>query len=316
MTDLLFDTYVTVFGLLAILLLCGAAAGAVVWRLRKKAAALEREVDKRERQIGTLEREVDTLKCEIDTLERKLDSAQRLDSKDLYESLQSVISHELLHELDNIAGKSRATLEALPQDQLALREKQNWIIYTAYELSQHASNIIELYAPQAGSPQQEIFNFRRLLEACLTQSLGQMADSAGVALLPRLADIGFVLLSQELTSMSFANLVRNAIKYSHRGGVVEIILSLSEEGPPDRPGKWIRVDVKDTGKGIKEEDWGKIFELRKRADGLVEQGSGIGLHLARRAARRQGGDVVLVSSQVNAGSAFRISLPYNAGELR
>ena len=281
MVDFLFDTYVTVFGVLVILLALGAAAGAVGWRMRKKAAALER----------------------------------KLDSKELYELLHSAVAHELLGGLENISSKGRATLEELPRDQLALRDKQNRIIAIAQELIQHANNIMDLYAPEPESPQQQMLDFRLLVEEVLRASLHQ-ADSGPVRLISRLVDIEPVLLCRDLTWQSLTNVIRNAIKYSHPGGVVETVLFLQEKDPHGGPGKSICVDVKDTGKGIKEEDRDRIFELRTRADGLVEPGSGLGLYLARRAARRQGGDVILVSSKVNEGSTFRIILPYGAGEVQ
>ena len=73
----------------------------------------------------------------------------------------------------------------------------------------------------------------------------------------------------------------------------------------------IYIEVKDTGRGISEEDQNRIFEPRVRGDGLIESGHGLGLYLARRAARRQGGDVILVRSSPNQGSVFRILLPYS-----
>ena len=72
----------------------------------------------------------------------------------------------------------------------------------------------------------------------------------------------------------------------------------------------IYVEVKDAGKGIREEDQDKIFELRVRGDGLIEPGSGLGLYCAREAARRQGGDVILESSGLNRGSVFKIIILY------
>lgn len=47
-----------------------------------------------------------------------------------------------------------------------------------------------------------------------------------------------------------------------------------------------------------------------RGDGLVVPGSGLGLHYAREIARRLGGDLLLVESQVNEGSTFCAILPY------
>ena len=85
MYDLLFDSYMVDFWVLVIVLLLGAVWGAAVWQMRKKAK----------------------------TLERELAGVPHLDSKELYELLQSAVAHDLLRGLDNIAGKSRATLDDL-----------------------------------------------------------------------------------------------------------------------------------------------------------------------------------------------------------
>jgi signal transduction histidine kinase len=303
MVDLLFDNYLTVFGALVILLAFGAVVGAVGWRMRRRVKALERE----------------------------LAGVPHLDSKELYELLQSAVAHELLDGLEDISGKSRTTLEDLPKDQLALRDKQNKIIAKAQELIQHAENIMHLYALPQESLRPELLNIAHLTASVVVELYDFYAENKAVTVRPSLEDIGPVLLSKELTLWSLTNVIHNAIKYSNSGGVVEVTLSMSNEGPQDkpgkwiwvdsnkgprdRPGKWIWIDVKDTGIGIKEEDRGKIFELRKRADGLVEPGHGLGLYLAREAARRQGGDVTLAPSKINEGSTFRIILPYSASEV-
>jgi signal transduction histidine kinase len=286
MYDFLFDTYLTVFGALVILLPLVAVVGVAGWRMGNKAK----------------------------TPERELADTPHLDSKELYEFLQSAVAHEFVKGLGYIAGKSEATLEGLPQDQLALRDQQHRIIAKAHELAQHAANILDLYASQQADPQQELVNIRHLVESVLVE-LFPYAKSRSVTLRTTLDDIEPTLLNKNLTLQPIRNVIHNAIKYSNPGGIVEVTLSLNNKGPKDRPGKWIWIDVKDTGKGIKEEDRDKIFQLRKRGDGLVEPGSGLGLSLAREAARQQGGDVILVSSKVNEGSTFRIILPYSAGEL-
>ena len=139
------------------------------------------------------------------------------------------------------------------------------------------------------------------------------AQSQGVALMPNLHDMEPIAFNRDSILLALRNVIHNAIKYSPRGRVVEIDLSLekAEEGP----GKMICVEVKDTGKGIRAEEQDKIFELNKRGDGLIEPGSGLGLYLAREAARRQGGDVILVSSSLGQGSVFRVILPYGNGDF-
>jgi signal transduction histidine kinase len=70
------------------------------------------------------------------------------------------------------------------------------------------------------------------------------------------------------------------------------------------------VEVNDTGPGIGAIDLDRIFEpfFRVRADATTPDGSGLGLAIARSLAERNGGRLS-VSSQVGAGSTFRLALP-------
>jgi signal transduction histidine kinase len=174
-------------------------------------------------------------------------------------------------------------------------------------LTQHAENILDVFAPEGDKLQMELLSIRQLVERVLLD-LFLFAESRGVVLRPNLEDVEPTVLNRNLTLVALKNVIHNAIKYSFTGGVVEIILFL--ENPEEGVGKTICVEVKDTGKGIREENQDTIFDLKVRGDGLIEPGSGLGLYLARKAARRQGGDVVLVTSTLNQGSVFKITLPY------
>jgi heavy metal sensor kinase len=99
-----------------------------------------------------------------------------------------------------------------------------------------------------------------------------------------------------------ANLVDNAVKYTPPGGKVEV--SLTETEP-----KAVVVSVNDTGAGISESDLPHIFERFYRCDRSRSQpGTGLGLSLARAIARAHGGDITVTSS-LNQGSTFTITLP-------
>jgi heavy metal sensor kinase len=99
-----------------------------------------------------------------------------------------------------------------------------------------------------------------------------------------------------------ANLVDNAVKYTPPGGEVEISLSESEK-------KDVTIAICDTGIGISENDLSHVFERFYRCDRSRSQpGTGLGLSLARAIARAHGGDIT-VTSALDRGSTFTITLP-------
>jgi signal transduction histidine kinase len=289
MHDILFGYYFTRFQVLVILFLVGGVGAAVYWGMRRQ------------------------WRSRLATLEQKLvDARPMCDSEHfqaLYNHLQSAVAHEFVKGLDYIANKSAETLEGLTEAQNVLRDKQDRIIAKAHELTQHAENILDVFAPEWEELQKELLNIRQLVEHVVSEFFSY-AQSKGVTLRLNLADVEPTVLDRNLTLLALKNVIHNAIKYSFPGGIAEINLSLDGDEPAN-PGKVICIEVKDTGKGIREEDQDKIFELRERGDGLVEPGSGLGLYCARRAARRQGGDVILVRSGLNKGSVFKIILPYS-----
>jgi two-component system OmpR family sensor kinase len=289
MHSILLDYYFTFFEVLVILFLIGGAGIAVYWGIRRRW----------QNRLTTLE-------------QKHADDLAKHDSEHfqaLHNHLQSAVAHEFVKGLDYISKKSAETLEELGEEQSALRDKQHRITAKANEMTQHALNILAVFAPEQDELQKELLSIRQLVE-CVLLELYPYAQSRRVTLMPNLDDVEPIALNRDLALQALRNVIHNAIKYSFPGGVVEIILFL--ENPEEGVGKTICVDVKDTGKGIPEEEQDTIFDLEVRGYGLIEPGSGLGLYLARKAARRQGGDVILVRSSLNQGSVFRIILPYKA----
>jgi signal transduction histidine kinase len=231
----------------------------------------------------------------------------------LHDHLQRAVAHEVVKGLDYIANRSEETLGGLGEEQNNLRDKQYRITAKANEMAQHAVNITHLFAPEQATSPRELLSLRRFLESVLLE-LYPYAQSRGVTLRPDLDDLEPIALNRDSVLLSLRNVIHNAIRYSYQGGVVEILLFL--QNPEEEAKRRICIDVKDTGIGIREQDRDRIFELSKRGDGLIEPGSGLGLYLARETARRQGGDLLLVSSNLNQGSVFRILFPYNAAGFR
>lgn len=100
-----------------------------------------------------------------------------------------------------------------------------------------------------------------------------------------------------------ANLVGNAVKFTPRGGRVDIIVE-----PIDHD---VRFGVIDTGPGIPEQDCGLIFERFGRVAKWERSGLGLGLYISKCIVEAHGGKI-WVESRSGQGSSFYFTLPGSA----
>lgn len=99
------------------------------------------------------------------------------------------------------------------------------------------------------------------------------------------------------------NLIENAIKYTDKGGEVQVTLQ--------RSGPDAAIIVKDNGCGIAEADIAHLFDRFYRVDKARARdtgGSGLGLHISRKIALLHGGSID-VQSEEGKGSVFTLYLP-------
>ena len=103
------------------------------------------------------------------------------------------------------------------------------------------------------------------------------------------------------------NILNNAVKYTNEGSV-----SLSVNGSREFGDRIIlKIDVTDTGTGIKEEDKASLFEKFKRLDidkNKTVEGSGLGLAITSSLIDLMGGSI-MVESEYGQGSTFTVMLP-------
>lgn len=196
---------------------------------------------------------------------------------------------EMLLEDSGIKGKSRELLKMVQRNALALQ--------------QLVSNILDFRKIQNGKMELKLYRFD--IVKTLTMWVGDFQLTAERKQIRLHLDVDDLkgshemIADQEKIFRIVFNLLSNALKYTPAGG--EIFVSLKDEGAN------LRLDVKDTGKGISQDEADKIFERFFQAKGAAS-GTGIGLALVKSFVELHHGEA-RVESELGKGSDFIVVIP-------
>ena len=142
-------------------------------------------------------------------------------------------------------------------------------------------------------------DIRELIEAIVTTLAHQAAEAQAEI---RVAPLPEIVSDRLALEQIFSNLIDNAIKYLKPGVPGKIsIRGRTKLG-------FAVFEITDNGRGIDPKDHQRIFELFRRAGTQDRPGQGIGLAHVRALVRRLGG-TMSVSSELNCGSTFVVTLP-------
>jgi signal transduction histidine kinase len=215
----------------------------------------------------------------------------------------STVAHELRTPLTGLRGYLELILEGeVPDaaDERDFLERSRSIVSTMDEL---VGDLLELSRLESNSIRLEIGPF----------SIAEAASQVASNLLPIAIDREIRLTTalpprlraatgdRRRVEQILTNLAANALKFTPRGGTVEIIGRVE--------GLAAVFIVRDDGDGVPAEDRDRIFQPFQRLAGHHGvTGTGLGLPIARDLARRMGGDLDL-ASVADSGSAFVLVLP-------
>ena len=196
---------------------------------------------------------------------------------------------EMLLEDSGIKGKSRELLKMVQRNAVALQ--------------QLVSSILDFRKIQNGKMDLKLYRFD--IVKALTIWVGDFQLTAERKQIKLHLDIAAfkgshdVVADKEKIARVIFNLLSNALKYTPADG--DIFVSLKDEGEK------LRLDVRDTGKGIEKEEADKIFERFFQAKGAAS-GTGIGLALVKSFVELHHGEV-WVESELGKGSDFIVEIP-------
>ena len=303
-------------GLLALLVstLVGLMAARAVTRplarLQSASARLAQgDLDDRVPRSGVLE--LDQLAAQYNAMADRLrDSLRRLSAdRDRLREFVADVSHELrtpiaalrtFTELQRDGGVDPGTRReflARSEDQIGRLE---WL----------SSNLLDLSRIEAGIFPLEIStgDVRDPVRSAVESHSGQ-AEERGIALsVEAPGDPVIAEFDRERIVQLIANLVGNAIKFTPRGGSVEVRVL-------DEPNGAV-IEVRDTGPGIQPDELPRVFDRFYRGTNIGEArgvGSGLGLAIAKSIVEMHGG-AIEVESMPGQGTLFRVRLPANVNE--
>jgi signal transduction histidine kinase len=217
----------------------------------------------------------------------------------------STAAHQLRTPLTGI----RWALEALEKDDLTEGQRQMVAdaINKSKDLVAIVGMLLDISSIESGKHK---YNFQPLslqnLVALVVNDFKHLSDECGIHLAYQIPQQGLpnVRADHEQIKWVLNNLVENAIRYTPKGGTVNVSVVTAP--------KRVQVLVRDTGIGISAKDRNNIFERFYRADNAVakeNKGNGLGLYIARTIATDHGGDLNFSANEGSPGTTFTLSLP-------
>jgi signal transduction histidine kinase/putative methionine-R-sulfoxide reductase with GAF domain len=249
------------------------------------------------------------------------DRTREVESDRLKTEFIGTVSHELRTPMTSIKGFTQLlTMGNLGPVNETQREFLNIIQSNAERMIAIINDLLDITKIETGSVELEIrpIHVAETLSKVLLDLQAKVHERQQTLTLSLPAGLPLVRADAHRFNQILFNLVSNAVKYTPRGGSITIeAREVSAEAVPEdereglRPGRYIQIDVRDTGVGIAPDDVPRIWERFYRTENPLKVeagGTGLGLSLVKPLIRLLGGRI-WVESQINVGSTFSFVLP-------
>jgi len=224
----------------------------------------------------------------------------------LKDEFLATLSHELRTPLNAIVGYSRMLQAGMLTDGEKQAKALETVVRNAASLTQIVEDVLDVSRIVSGKLRLDVqaVELSQIVREAVETSQ-PAADAKGIHI-DVIVDPRGTLVSGDPDRLRQVlwNLFSNAVKFSQRGGRVEVRL--------ERVNSHVEVTVTDTGIGIDPAFLPHLFERFSQADSgasRVHTGLGLGLAITRHLVELQGGRISAHSDGLGHGSTFRIELP-------
>lgn len=259
----------------------------------------ERELQAAKEAAEKLNREKDELLQSERAARIELERASRMKDEFL-----ATLSHELRTPLNAVLGWAQILAKTpMPEDAI---EGLQIIERNARVQAQIIEDLLDMSRIVSGKVRLDVqrLELANVVSAAV-ETVRAAADAKGVRL-QAVLDPAAGPVSGDVNRLQqvFWNLLTNAMKFTPRGGRVQVIL--------ERVNSHLEVSVIDTGEGIDPSFLPHVFDRFRQADGGTNRrhgGLGLGLAIVKQLVELHGGDVRAKSGGLGTGSTFTVSLP-------
>lgn len=217
------------------------------------------------------------------------------------------MSHELRTPLNSIIGFSGILLHGTAGTLSTEQRKQiSMILKSGRHLLSLISDILDMSKIESGQMvvNYELFNIQDLIEDIIVMQ-GPLAMTKEITIkFEKTPGQGEIVSDRQWIYPVLMNLLNNAIKFSDKGSIIIDFYQSYQ---------WVKIEIMDSGIGIREEDFAEIFNPFAQVDNSItrpHEGTGLGLSITKRLIELLGGTIAL-KSELHHGSTFIITLPAN-----
>ena len=213
----------------------------------------------------------------------------------------AAVAHELRTPMTSIIGWTRILgMETLDSPDTA--EAVRMIESSARAQARVVDDLLDASRITTGkiTLNHEVIDINRVL-ADAVRAAQPVAENKGVRLFSSLGTLPPLFADASRIRQIIDNLLSNAMKFTAPGGSVEVLANRAEDV--------IRVEIRDTGRGISKDVLPHIFERGWQANSAEQGGMGLGLTIAHYLTLLHGGSLAAESDGAGQGSTFRVTLP-------
>jgi PAS domain S-box len=250
------------------------------------------------------------------------DISREIEADRLKTEFIGTMSHELRTPMTSIKGFTQLlALGSLGPVNETQRESLNTISYNAERMISIINDVLDITKIETNSVELDLrsLHLADTISSVVTDlqsSIQSRNHTLGIKVPP---DLPLVIADSRRLQQILHNLLQNAIKYTPRGGKIDIAAHVEpyESLTGDLRDRlvsgrtYVQIDISDNGVGIAPEDQTRIFERFYRTNNPLRVeagGTGLGLSLVRPLVELLGG-YIWFTSELNKGSTFSFVLP-------